>query len=506
MSARRTSLAAAVLLCAAAFRGFAADDPLVFSATGWDFGTVERDAKPETTLTVRNQSADRVTVSVIPACDCLAVEPMRRSIDPGATAAFRLSFDPADEEGAVTRDFVIATDVPGRAKLLFTVTGTVEGGSAAAAVGKVAGSPPAGGGKPEVPGRDGSILLTYFYTPGCARCERFLSEEVPRLARELGVAIDVVRRDALAAEGYEEYARVAGSLGTTVRAFPGLLVGRQVLLQGEEEIRARLASVLVGAGEPAAQAAAVPATGAPVSAAAPPPAAALSVLPVLAGGLLDGVNPCAFTTLIFLLASLALAGRRRSEVLLIGGLFTLAVFATYFAVGLGLFAALRAAVSFPLVSRVIRWVLVAVLAVFAGLSARDAVLASRGRATDMALQLPGFLKRRIHASIRTRVRSTALAASALGLGFLVSVFEFACTGQVYLPTLAYLSRLGDARAVPLLAVYNLGFIAPLAAVFAASWAGVTSRGLTAFFQRHLVAVKVALAVFFAGLAVLTLAT
>ncbi len=116
----------------------------------------------------------------------------------------------------------------------------------------------------------------------------------------------------------------------------------------------------------------------------------------------------------------------------------------------------------------------------------------------MALQLPGYLKRRIHASIRTRVRSTALAASALGLGFLVSVFEFACTGQVYLPTLAYLARLGDARAVPLLAVYNLGFIAPLVAVFAASWAGVTSRGLTAFFQRHLVAVKAALAVFFAG--------
>ncbi len=192
--------------------------------------------------------------------------------------------------------------------------------------------------------------------------------------------------------------------------------------------------------------------------------------------------------------------------LLIGGLFTLAVFVTYFAVGLGLFAALRAAAAFPLVSRIIRWALVAVLAVFAALSARDAVLAARGRASDMALQLPGYLKRRIHASIRTRVRSTALAASALGLGVLVSVFEFACTGQVYLPTLAYLSRLGDARAVPLLAVYNLGFIAPLVAVFAASWAGVTSHGLTAFFQRHLVAVKAALAVFFAGLAVLTLAT
>jgi cytochrome c biogenesis protein CcdA len=124
----------------------------------------------------------------------------------------------------------------------------------------------------------------------------------------------------------------------------------------------------------------------------------------------------------------------------------------------------------------------------------------------MTLQLPGALKRRIHASIRTGVRSAALAASALGLGFLVSVFEFACTGQVYLPTLAYLARLRDARAVPLLAAYNLGFIVPLVAVFVASWIGVTSRGLGAFFQRHLVAVKVGLALFFAALAALTLAT
>ena len=179
---------------------------------------------------------------------------------------------------------------------------------------------------------------------------------------------------------------------------------------------------------------------------------------------------------------------------------------TYFAVGLGLFTALRAASAFSFVSRLIRWALVGVLVVFAALSVRDAVLAHRGRAAEMALQLPRFLKRRIHASIRGRVRSTTLVVSSLVLGFLVSVFEFACTGQVYLPTLAYLSRIGQTRAVLLLAVYNLGFIVPLLAVFAASYAGVTSKRITILFQRHLVAVKVAFALFFLALAALTLAT
>jgi hypothetical protein len=478
------TIAIFALLGFVAFRGGAADDPLSLSATAWDFGTVDPVARPETTLTVMNRSMSAVTVTLIPTCDCLSVDPPRRAIARDATASFRILFDPSGEAGEVSRTLVVTTDIPGRPRSLFTVTGTVTGG------GRERGDAP----ERAAVGGARRVAITYWYTPGCRSCERFLADEVPRLARERGITIDVTRRDLLAPGGYEEYARAVAARGATVHAMPGLLVENDVLLQGEEEIRDRLAAALDGATAPV-----VPAAGAAGQ-------AALALVPVLAGGLLDGINPCAFTTLIFLLASLALAGRSRREVLLLGAAFTLAVFATYFAVGLGLLAALRAAVAFPVVSRVLRWLLVAVLAVFAVLSARDAALAARGRASEMTLQLPGVLKRRIHASIRTGVRSAALAASALGLGFLVSVFEFACTGQVYLPTLAYLARLRDARAVPLLAAYNLGFIVPLVAVFAASWIGVTSRGLGAFFQRHLVAVKVGLAVFFAALAALTLAT
>jgi hypothetical protein len=41
-------------------------------------------------------------------------------------------------------------------------------------------------------------------------------------------------------------------------------------------------------------------------------------------------------------------------------------------------------------------------------------------------------------------------------------------------------------------------------VFGASWAGVGSARLAALFQRHVGAVKIGLAIVFAGLAVLTL--
>lgn len=77
------------------------------------------------------------------------------------------------------------------------------------------------------------------------------------------------------------------------------------------------------------------------------------VLAVIGAGLLDGVNPCAFTTMIFFVSYLALVGRKGREILLVGAAFTLAVFLTYLAIGLGLAEVLRQIESLTLVSRVI---------------------------------------------------------------------------------------------------------------------------------------------------------
>ena len=87
----------------------------------------------------------------------------------------------------------------------------------------------------------------------------------------------------------------------------------------------------------------------------------LNWIPVFLAGLLDGINPCAFTTLIFLISYLRLLGRRGREVLKIGFSFTLAVFVSYFLIGLGFFQALRLADSFSLVSRIIRFGMIGLL-------------------------------------------------------------------------------------------------------------------------------------------------
>jgi len=487
---------------------------LTFTPPLWKFGMITRGEAIALTVTVENGEAVPLAVTFVPTCTCLTVNPTTRTIPSHGRATFDLRYDSSDDVGLTTRGFIVRTDLPGASSPYYLMRGTVRDEHPA----------PTGQTQADTPG---GLTLTYFYSPGCRSCEEFLSVEVPLTAKRLGVPLSVERKDVLDPANFETLSSLAAARGDTVRAIPALSVG-DTLLQGDAEIRARF-SAAVAAAAPRAAAPNAPAaawtrgaapstTSAPATApgsgapSAPPPTATastvtahLAVLPVVLAGLIDGINPCAFTTLIFLLASLALAGRSRREVLIIGGLFSLSVFLSYGLIGLGFFAALRAASSVAIVGLVLRWVLFAVLVVFAGLSVYDWTLIRRGRPSEILLQLPTSLKRRIHDSIRGGVRAAALAGSSLVLGFLVSIFEFACTGQVYLPTLAYLARgRGSDDALLLLGLYNLCFILPLLVVFAASYAGVSSKRITTIFQARMGAVKLALAAVFAVLAVLTL--
>jgi len=61
----------------------------------------------------------------------------------------------------------------------------------------------------------------------------------------------------------------------------------------------------------------------------------MSWLTVVLAGLVDGLNPCAFATLIFFISYLTISGRKGREVIIVGASFTLGVFIAYLVIGLG---------------------------------------------------------------------------------------------------------------------------------------------------------------------------
>jgi len=99
--------------------------------------------------------------------------------------------------------------------------------------------------------------------------------------------------------------------------------------------------------------------------------------------------------------------------------------------------------------------------VLAAWSLVDFVRYRRTRDTKkVTLGLPKSVKARIHKVIRAGLRTRNLLIGSLTVGFLVSVLESLCTGQVYLPTIMFVTRSPDlrTRAIGFLLLYNVMFI------------------------------------------------
>lgn len=228
-------------------------------------------------------------------------------------------------------------------------------------------------------------------------------------------------------------------------------------------------------------------------------------LPIVVGaGLLDGINPCAFATIIFLLSYLQVARRTPREMLMVGAAFISAVFLTYLAAGLLLHGVIGTlAANFAGVQRWmnIGFALLAIIA--AALSFRDALLARRGRMDEMTLQLPDFLKTRIRGVIRTGAKARNFVIAAFISGILISLLELACTGQVYAPIIYQIQR-GNLDALLWLAIYNLAFITPLLVIFLLAYGGLRSETLIGFQKKHTTSVKLALGLLFLVLALFIL--
>lgn len=344
------------------------------------------------------------------------------------------------------------------------------------------------------------IHLAYFHQPGCQDCDRvqlalnYLQSRYPGLR----VTQFDVKEYAALNEWLGQRAGVPENLRLTAPAvFVGsdALVGDGIYLDSLETLLAKYQDT--GASPAWEEFAAEEASEAIAQR-----FRALGVLTVLGAGLIDGLNPCAFATLVFFISYLTLAGRRGREVLLVGLAFAGGVFFAYLAVGLGLSRVLGA---FGFLARIGRWVYI-ITAVLCGalavVSLCDYVKARRGQMQEMTLSLPKALRRRINAVIRSGQGASAYTPVAFVTGAVVSVIELACTGQVYLPTIIFVLSVPElrARALLYLVLYNLFFVAPLIVVFILAYYGTTAAQLTKFVRAHAATIKLGTAFLFLMLA------
>lgn len=234
----------------------------------------------------------------------------------------------------------------------------------------------------------------------------------------------------------------------------------------------------------------------------------ISVIAVFSAGLLDGINPCAFTVIILLISYLTLQLKSARSILLSGIIYIFSVFLTYFLIGLGLFQFVKTISFYPAVSITIKYILIAVLAVLAVLSFFDFIKARQGKNNEMILKLPDFFQKAVRHNIRMQMKDYSIFLSSLLLGFIVSLFTLVCTGQVYLPVIGYMVQNSDERFPGLiyLLIYNIAFIIPLVLIFILVYFGVSSKKIGEALAGNVPAIKLAFVFLFLIFGVITALT
>ncbi|MDD1688093.1 MAG: cytochrome c biogenesis CcdA family protein [Methanoregula sp.] len=273
------------------------------------------------------------------------------------------------------------------------------------------------------------------------------------------------------ATNQETFARMSRQYGISVTGVPAMFIGTTAMV-GDADIKNRFELTILAEKERIASCiSTTPDTVIIPDDGCSTPAAELTVPLVVASALIDSVNPCAFSVLIFLLISIvALENRRR--ILMVGGVYIAAVFIFYLLSGFGLFTI----VSLSGFSQALSLIGATVAVVLGLISVLDAL---RNR-DEFLIAIPSSKKEQIEHYIRT-----ATLPAAFALGIFVGIFELPCTGGIYLAILGLMSRSYTLmEGLPYLILYNFIFVLPLILILLMVAYGVAPERANEWRVRH----------------------
>jgi cytochrome c biogenesis protein CcdA len=354
--------------------------------------------------------------------------------------------------------------------------------------------------------------LMIFYSPACYHCSKVRTEYMPRIEAKYNGIVEVEYFNLDDINNYKLLLGLEEKYSPGKKALPILFMRGRFL---EEEVRfpGQIEYFIEeGLGRvPSAE-------GAPGQIDLIARFNSLPLMAIMLAGSIDGINPCAFTVIVFFVAFLTAQKYRKREVVAVGLSFILAVFLAYFLMGLGAFRVLYAFKGIFIVKKIVYGLSALMCFILFIFSLYDIFKFKKtGNTEEMTLRLPDRVKVLIHRVIGRYYRKTGeepadrgargvvwLVLSAISCGFLVSALEAVCTGQLYLPTIAFVLKTSSQKAQALfyLVMYNIMFTIPLLLIFILALLGVSSGRFAQFLRRNLVAVKALLAVVFLALGIM----
>lgn len=211
---------------------------------------------------------------------------------------------------------------------------------------------------------------------------------------------------------------------------------------------------------------------------------------VICGAGLDAINPCEFSVLILLMATMLALENNRRRALLSGFSFIAAVFISYFLMGIGLLEFLR---NYTLSFSDYFYKFTGGLAILIGLFNIKDYFWHGG--LGFVMEVP----KKWRPKMKEMIRGVTSPFGALIVGFVVSLFLLPCTSGPYVVILGLLAaKTTFFKAFLYLILYNLIFILPMLIIVLAIYYGLPPERAEAWRQTkirllHLIAGLILLA-------------
>ncbi len=314
-----------------------------------------------------------------------------------------------------------------------------------------------------------TITGYFFYGDGCVHCDNVkpllasLRTKYPDLdIQSLEIYHNATNQALYSAMLYQN--------GIVNPGVPVLFIGKRVLI-GDVNIKNHIEEAFIAERQLTVSCSNATSVPAPIPVGPCTATPVLTPTLVIGSALVDSVNPCAFSVLIFLLVSVV-SLRNRRRVLAVGGCYIGAVFCFYLLSGLGLLSLVRISGVSILLSY-----LGAGVAIVLGLVSVIDVWRNKD---DFLLAIPASQKEQINHYIQH-----ATLPAAFVLGILVGIFELPCTGGIYLAILGLVSTSYTlAEGLPYLILYNIIFVLPLVVILLLVAFGLDPEKADAWRIRH----------------------
>lgn len=163
--------------------------------------------------------------------------------------------------------------------------------------------------------------------------------------------------------------------------------------------------------------------------------------------------------------------KSRKEIFLFGLYYVISIYMTYLLIGLGL---LRAGTAFTYnpISKV-----VAIVVIFFGImNIKEYFWPGSKFTIRIPLRVRGLVSKYAY---------QATIASAIIVGALIGIYEFPCSGAIYLGIVSLISSRGTFwTGLPYLLIYNFMFVLPLIVIFVLATNKITTEKFINFQEKH----------------------